>query len=526
MLKSIPNIHIKNRVPILILLIYILISTVGINGSIYILDEAKNTECAREMLESENYIVPTFNYELRTDKPPLHYFFMALSYKIFGVSSWSSRFFSIIFGALTLLITYFFAKKWLGIKTAYISSLILLSSLHYGIFFHMAVPDPYLVFFFTASLFLFFESLQSRNRLIIWGMYICLSLGVLTKGPIAVLFPGLIMLVYLLITKNFNLKSIARLKPFEGLIIFSLIVLPWYLLVDYKTNGEWTRGFFMEHNMERFSSTKEGHGFTFLMTPLFVFFGLFPFSLFLFRSINHIYKQKKEDVLIFALTAGLVILIFFTLSSTRLPNYTAPAYPFFAVLIASFLAKIKQFNPKPELIGLIILSILLLATAYIGLTIEKQFTVLIPQLLLLTTGFIGAVFALKYYKKKKFIFVIHLISYSFIIFSFFLSGIIFQQIAKQNPVSMSLPLIDKNEPIAYYKKFNPSYPFYLKCEIKQLDNIESLKYFLENHPKACVISTLKSLRDVNYQEFALKIFEQKDVFENRTTVILMNKKRN
>ena len=64
---------------------------------IYILDEAKNAECAREMLISGNYLVPYFNGELRTDKPPLHYFFMVLSYKLFGVSAFSARFFSAVF---------------------------------------------------------------------------------------------------------------------------------------------------------------------------------------------------------------------------------------------------------------------------------------------------------------------------------------------------------------------------------------------------------------------------------------------
>ena len=75
---------------------------------IYILDEAKNAECAREMLVSGDYIVPYFNGQLRTDKPPLHYFFMVISYKLFGVSAFSARFFSAVFGALTILISFFF----------------------------------------------------------------------------------------------------------------------------------------------------------------------------------------------------------------------------------------------------------------------------------------------------------------------------------------------------------------------------------------------------------------------------------
>lgn len=70
--------------------------------SIFSLDEAKNASCAREMLERGDLIVPTFNYELRTDKPPLHYYFMMIAYKLFGVNEFSARFFSSLFGSFTV----------------------------------------------------------------------------------------------------------------------------------------------------------------------------------------------------------------------------------------------------------------------------------------------------------------------------------------------------------------------------------------------------------------------------------------
>ena len=71
---------------------------------LYILDEAKNSEAAREMLISGNFWEPTFNESLRTDKPPLHYFFMMLSYSLFGVGPFAARFFSAIAGAFTVLL--------------------------------------------------------------------------------------------------------------------------------------------------------------------------------------------------------------------------------------------------------------------------------------------------------------------------------------------------------------------------------------------------------------------------------------
>ena len=51
-----------------------------------ILDESKNVEAAREMIESGDYWIPKFNGELRTDKPPLHYYFMVIGMKLFGVN--------------------------------------------------------------------------------------------------------------------------------------------------------------------------------------------------------------------------------------------------------------------------------------------------------------------------------------------------------------------------------------------------------------------------------------------------------
>src|SRR6266542_6826784 len=57
---------------------------------IYILDEARNSECAREMMQPNDWITPTFNGELRTDKPPLHYFFMIVAYKMFGVNEFAA----------------------------------------------------------------------------------------------------------------------------------------------------------------------------------------------------------------------------------------------------------------------------------------------------------------------------------------------------------------------------------------------------------------------------------------------------
>ncbi len=143
---------------------------------IYILDEVKNAQCAREMLQRGDLIVPTFNGELRVDKPPLHYFFMMASYKIFGVNEFAARFFSVIMGLLTILVTYKFTKRLFNPFAAFCACLVLATSTQFLFEFRLSVPDPYLIFFITLALFqvilnLYFDYLFFISAIEITGIY-------------------------------------------------------------------------------------------------------------------------------------------------------------------------------------------------------------------------------------------------------------------------------------------------------------------------------------------------------------------
>jgi len=97
----------------IILIASFVLFSAGINrSSIYILDESKNAQCAWEMMSSPNHIIPTFNGQLRTDKPALHYYIMMAGYVIFGKSSIGARFFSSVSGALLMWILFLFVNRY------------------------------------------------------------------------------------------------------------------------------------------------------------------------------------------------------------------------------------------------------------------------------------------------------------------------------------------------------------------------------------------------------------------------------
>jgi len=123
--------------------------------TVFQIAEARNSQVPAEMLDRHDYTVPYFNGELRTDKPPLHYYAILFSYYTGGVNETSARFFSAICGMLVIIATWLFVNRYGGPGVAWWSSLVLLASIHTIFQFRLATPDPYLIACHVLSLFSF-----------------------------------------------------------------------------------------------------------------------------------------------------------------------------------------------------------------------------------------------------------------------------------------------------------------------------------------------------------------------------------
>lgn len=191
-------------------------------------DEPKNAACAREMLERHDWVVPMFNYELRTAKPVLVYWFMMSAYELFGVSEFGARFWSAVMGIGTCLLTYGIGRRLFQPAVGLWAALMLAAALMFGVASRAATPDAPLIFFSTLSLAIFVWGLPATaltQRLIpamppaadspklsryavlrqhlpqSWwtylGMYAAMAVAVLAKGPVGVALPTLILMGYL-----------------------------------------------------------------------------------------------------------------------------------------------------------------------------------------------------------------------------------------------------------------------------------------------------------------------------------------
>lgn len=495
--------------------------------SIYILDEAKNASCAMEMLQRSDFIVPTFNGELRTDKPPLHYYFMMIAYTVFGVSPLSARLFSALAGVAMVMFMYHKLSKLVNEQVACYSALITMASLQLTVQFHMAVPDPYLILWLTVSFISFYE-LHSGKQKAFFPFYISLALGFLTKGLIAFVFPVLVALVFMLFARSFQLATFKRLQLIRGTLIFLLLAMPWYWAVGVATDGQWLRGFFIEHNVNRYTSTMEGHRGLIFSPALFLLAGLFPFSVFAFHAVYQAFKKRGENEFIFyCLAVVVVVVLFFSFSRTLLPGYIAPAIPFMAALLGWYSVKhltgIKSTGYFS--LAVLLISILIPVVAYYVLASDEQ----VAGLKHYAYGFMvipfSAYMGWRAYRNGSVSRLIISWTAGCLLASLFFFYFLYPALDKLNPVVTSASLrreYNHYQPVAY-GLFNPAFVFDYGKPILKFDSPAQLKAFIgSENRKILIITRRKYLNELTPEtEFAV-IYRSRDLFERSETVLLIN----
>lgn len=514
----------ENRTrPIVYLIAFALLGSLLFAGlgspPVYMLDEARNAQCAREMMQNRTLIVPTFNGKLRTDKPPLHYYFMMLAYKLFGVSSFSARFFSAVFGLLTLIVVSLFTSKYLGSQTALLTTMILGSSTHFLFEFRLAVPDSYFIFFTLSSLFSGFIYLKDNKKRFLYAAAFFAGIGSLAKGPVAIVLPVIVLLIFVAYNKKW--KTVFNWHVLGAFCLLLAVALPWYISVHYATNGEWTKSFFLDHNLERYSTALEGHGGFVLLPLLMCIVGLLPFSTFFVEAFRQRRVVFRNDATWFALTTFLVIVVFFSLSATKLPNYAIPAYPFAAIIIGSYLSKALNGRitlPKyPLLIPGVIFCIIPIGV-YFLLKHEAQTQELTRFTWLLTIPAAMFLFLLVVMKRLPVTMRLYGVASICLVFNVFVFLIVYPKAFYNNPVSNTLPIVKNASTVVAYRHSNAGYNFYLDKPIRRLDahEIDSL---CKTEPGTVVITTAELLKELNQLSLRTIAIEH-DNFERRETVLL------
>ena len=302
------------RQQLLLVLVSALVFFINLGGArLWDDDEPKNAQCAKEMWDRGDWIVPTFNGELRCDKPVLIYWLMMSAYQLLGATELAARFWSAVAAVGTTLVTYQLGRLLFNARIGFWAGWMLSSSLMFVVAGRAATPDSLMILCTTLAMLAFVRSTWGANATLAganrlgdflpksWlGMsaaYAAMALGVLAKGPVAVVLPTLVLVVYTVAVRQSLAASTSvslarwiprffspvawcvagwKLRPLTALAVVTAIALPWYLAVGVKTDGDWLAGFFGRHNVGRYLKSMEGHHGPFFYYVPAVFLGLLP----------------------------------------------------------------------------------------------------------------------------------------------------------------------------------------------------------------------------------------------------------
>lgn len=369
------------------------------HASLWDEDEPKNAECGREMFERGDWIVPTFNYQLRTDKPILLYWLMLSAYKQWGVSEFTARLASACLGTGTVFLTFLIGRRLFGGEAGLWSGLVLTCTLMFCVVSRAATPDATFIFCSTLAFWLFIEGIAAQQKRLtaagsrsltpsdgldvflqtylpatplLWLTWGALGLAVLAKGPAGWLLPSMVIVFFLLWMIRLHespngregpvgtwwqqlwrgccqlcalprLRSVASaLRPIVWIGIPLAVALPWYLGVGIVTRGAWLTGFLGTHNVGRFLTPMEGHSGPMIYYLAAICLGFFPWTSFLIVAVWDAFSRARKNVTpvwqdIFLLAWIGTYVVFFSFSGTKLPNYVLPCYPALAVLTGRML---------------------------------------------------------------------------------------------------------------------------------------------------------------------------------------------
>ena len=349
---------------VFILGFFLLILGLGATG---LVDETPPlfASAGRAMSQSGDWLTPKVNGILRFDKPPFYYWLMAIFYSIPANEIWDelgslsaripsalSTLFLMIMIADTIFCSTENSKD--KIKPSLIASLSFVLSPLIIIWSRTAVSDSLLCATLGACLLSFWRRISSNDDQICITPWFYLAIAILTKGPFVLLIVCVTLLTFLLTHKNWK-KLFLKLNPIKGIFVTIFISSPWYLIQLFSNGKVFWDSFFGYHNLQRYTSVVNNHAEPWWFYLFILILASLPFSIFLIHGIVETFKEliikienrseTTNNLYIFSLCWLISILLFFTISATKLPSYWIPAIPAASILISRS-AQILSLNKR------------------------------------------------------------------------------------------------------------------------------------------------------------------------------------
>ena len=303
-------------------------------------DEGRNAEVAREMSQSHTWLVPTYNGLVYLDKPSFYFKTIALSFSLFGESEGVARLSSAFFGFSLLGVVFLFCRRMYDQRTATLAILILATTPLYIAFSRFVIFDMTLAFFVSSAIFACFMAEEYEEKLRIrWYLIGALAAGIATviKGPVGFIVPTLVVAIFNGVEGRLGVMK--RAFALRNWAVFFAVVLPWFiglslLRPDFPYYG------IMRESIARFTTTEFHRTQPFYYYAPIIAGTFFAWSLLLPESIAAAWRARKRwsraDRLL--VIWAIVVVLFFSISQSKLPGYILTAVMALGILTARVFA--------------------------------------------------------------------------------------------------------------------------------------------------------------------------------------------
>ncbi len=312
------------------------------NGSLLVTDSVESNYAltAKEMVLSGDWLSPQIYGHYWYDKPIFFYWLIALAYKMFGFTEFASRFFPALFGLGGLALVAWGGSRLENERSGFCSALVLLSSVEFFLISKSVITDAVLFFFFSATLLFFYLGYRDGKASYWYIMYAAAGFSVLTKGPIGVLLPGLIITLFLLWQRDW--RVLKRMHLASGTLLCLAMAVPWYAAMYSLHGSDFINTFFGTHNFLRATVSEHPRDDVFYyyalvnLLALFPWSGLVPWTVYKWQQAG---RPKLTEQQRFLLLWALVVFVFFQCMATKYLTYTYPLLFPASLLLGSLLDK-------------------------------------------------------------------------------------------------------------------------------------------------------------------------------------------
>src|SRR5262245_10914153 len=294
-------------------------------------DAPRYVRVAVEMHRAHGWVRPTVAGLPWLEKPPLYYWLAGISFSLFGETEWAARLPSVAAAVLLAFATALFGARLYGARAGLHAGFVLATSILPFAYGHAATMDMLLAATVTVGTgLLALRLLGIAGPLAVPAATAVLGLATLAKGPLGLVLPGLVVVAYLLATREW--RFVRELLSPGAIAAFLIVAAPWYLLVLRAEGRAFVDVFLLDHNVQRFTSTIHRHpGPPYYYVPL-LLAGVFPCSGLVLPGLAGLApRRSRTDAFVLAWLA--VPLVFFSLAGSKLPGYILPCLPPLALLM-------------------------------------------------------------------------------------------------------------------------------------------------------------------------------------------------